>query len=108
MVKKYVSDMLLKYVESLNLPPCTNVYKRCAIESTHILQEEDDKILSLGMFMHPKEKKIEDQEEQVEEEWSSYLSSKPHNGNTQISMNTPSYTIDDDPPCDIIVSFMGG
>jgi hypothetical protein len=23
-------------------------------------------------------------------------------------MNTPSYTIDDDPPCDIIVSFMGG
>jgi hypothetical protein len=60
--------MLLKYVESLNLPPCTNVYKISAIESIHILQEKDDKSLSLGMLMHPKEKKIEEQEEQVEEQ----------------------------------------
>jgi hypothetical protein len=59
--KKYAYDMLLKYVESLNLPSCTNVYKRSAIESTHIFQKEDDKSLSLGMLMHPKEKKIEDQ-----------------------------------------------
>jgi hypothetical protein len=54
--------------------------------------------------MHPKEKEKEDKEEQVEEEWSSYPSPTPNNGNTQIPMNTPSYTIDDDPLCDIIVS----
>jgi hypothetical protein len=41
--KTYVFDMLWKYCESLNLPPCTNVYKISVIESTHILQEEDDK-----------------------------------------------------------------
>jgi hypothetical protein len=74
--------------------------------TTHILQEEDDKSLSFGMPMHPREKKIEEQEEQVEEEWSSYPSSDPHNGNTQITMNTSSYTIDDDPLCDIIVSII--
>jgi hypothetical protein len=56
------------------------------------------------MPMHPKEKKKEDIEEQVEEEWSSYPSPTPNNGNTQIPMNTPSYTIIDDPLCDIIVS----
>jgi hypothetical protein len=56
------------------------------------------------MPMHPKEKEKEDKEEQVEEEWSSYPSPTPNNGNTQIPMNTPSYTIDDDPLCDIIVS----
>jgi hypothetical protein len=54
--------------------------------------------------MHPKEKEKEDKEEQVEEEWSSYPSPTPNNGNTQIPMNTPSYTIDDDPLCDTIVS----
>jgi hypothetical protein len=42
-------------------------------------EEKDEKSLSLGMPMHPKEKKIEDQEEQVEEEWSSYPSSSPNN-----------------------------
>jgi hypothetical protein len=72
--------------------------------TTHILQEEDDKSLSFGMPMHPREKKIEEQEEQVEEEWSSYPSSNPNNRNTQIPMNALSYTIDDDPLCDIIVS----
>ena len=36
--------------------------------------EEDDKSLSLGMPMHPKEKEIEEQKEQVEEEWNSYPS----------------------------------
>jgi hypothetical protein len=54
--------------------------------------------------MHPKEKKIEDQEEQVEEEWISYPSPTPNNGSTQIPMNTHSYTIDGHPLCDIIVS----
>jgi hypothetical protein len=67
-------------------------------------EEEGDKSLSLGMPMHCKENKIEEQEEQVEEEWSSYPSSSPNNGNTQIPMNTSSYTIDDDPLCDIIDS----
>jgi hypothetical protein len=52
--EKYAYDMLLKYCEILNLLPCTNVYERSAIESTHILQEEEDKSLSLGMPMHPK------------------------------------------------------
>jgi hypothetical protein len=67
----YALDMLWKHYESLNLPHCTNVYKRSAIESTNILQEEDDKRLSLGMPMPPQEedkeeqKKIEEQEEQV-------------------------------------------
>jgi hypothetical protein len=108
--EKYEYDMLLKHCESLNLLPCTNVYKRIAIESTHILQEEDEKILSLGMSMPPQEKdkeeqkKIEEQEEQGEGECSSYPSSTPNNGNTQIPMNTPSYTVDDDPLCDKIVS----
>ena len=55
--KTYALRMLLKHVESLNLPPITNVYKRSAIENTHILQEEDDKSLSLGMPMHPKMRK---------------------------------------------------
>ena len=40
--KIFALRMLLKHVESLNLPPITNVYKRSALESTHILQEEDD------------------------------------------------------------------
>ena len=80
-----------------------------ARESTNVLQEEDDKSLSLGMTMPPKE---EYKEEQVEEEWSSYPSSTPNNGNIQIPMNNPSYTIssDDDsslpssPLCGTIVS----
>jgi hypothetical protein len=58
--KTYALDMLWKhcesYLERLNLSPCTNVYKRSVIESTSILQEEDDKGLSLGMSVHPKEK----------------------------------------------------
>jgi hypothetical protein len=53
--KTYVFDMRRKYCEILNLPPCTNVYKRSVIESTHMLQEEDDKRLSLGMPMPPQE-----------------------------------------------------
>jgi hypothetical protein len=107
--EKYAYDMLLKHFESLNLLPCTNVYKRSAIEITNILEEEDDKSLSLGMPMSPQEeykeeeKKIEEQEEQVEEDWSSYPSMTPNNGNTQIPMNTAFYIIDDDPLCDIIV-----
>jgi hypothetical protein len=93
MVKNYAYDMLLKHCESLNLLPCTNIYKISVIKSTHILQE-DDKSLSLGMPIPPQEedkeeqKKIEEQEEQVEEEWSSYPSSTPNNGNTRIPMNT--------------------
>ena len=35
----------------------------------------------------------EDNKGQVEEEWSSYLSSIPSNGNAQVFINTPSYTI---------------
>jgi hypothetical protein len=106
----YAYEMLLKHCEGLNLFPCTNSYKRSAIESTNILQEDDDKSLSLGISMPPQEKDKEEQkktgkqEEQVEEEWSSYPSSTPNNGNTQIPMNTASYIIDDDPLCDIIVS----
>ena len=46
------------------------------------------------MPMQPQE---EDAEEQVEEEWSSYPSPTPNNGNP---MNTPSNNIDDDPLCD--------
>jgi hypothetical protein len=61
----------------------------------------------MGMPMHPNEKKIEEQEEQVEEEWSSYPSSSPNNGNTQIHMSTPSYTIDNDPLCDIMCLIYG-
>jgi hypothetical protein len=68
------------------------------------LQEEEEKSLSLGMPMHPKEKEKEDKEEQVEEEWSSYPSSTPNNGNTQIPINNASYIIDDDTLCDITVS----
>jgi hypothetical protein len=66
--------MLLKHCESLNLLPCTNFYERSAIESIHILQEGEDKSLSLGMPMHPKEKEKKDKEEQVKEEWSTYPS----------------------------------
>jgi hypothetical protein len=66
--EKYAYDMLLKHCESLNLLPCTNVHERSTIESTHILQEEEDKSLILGIPMHPpKEKEEEDKEEQVEE-----------------------------------------
>jgi hypothetical protein len=50
----YAYAMLLKHCEILNLLPCTNVYERCAIERTHILQEEEEKSLSLHMSMHPK------------------------------------------------------
>jgi hypothetical protein len=40
----------------------------------------------------------------VEEEWSSYPSSTLNNGNTQIPMNSPSCTLDDDPLCNITAS----
>jgi hypothetical protein len=43
----------------------------------------------------PVQPQEEDKEEQVVEEWSSYPSPTPNNGNTQIPMNTPSYNIDD-------------
>jgi hypothetical protein len=69
--KTYALDMLWKHYESyvvkLNPPPCTNVYKRSAIERTHILQEEDDKSLSIWMSMHPKEREIENEEQEVQE-----------------------------------------
>ena len=80
-----------------------------AQESTNVLQKEGDKSLSLGMPMHLKEDECtgeeqekEDKEEKVEEEWSSYPSSSPNNGNEQIPMKTPSYTIasNDDIYCD--------
>jgi hypothetical protein len=51
----YAYEMPLKHCESLNLFSCTNNYKRSAIESTNILQEEDDKSLSLRMSMPPQE-----------------------------------------------------
>jgi hypothetical protein len=35
--EKYSYNMLMKHCESLNILPCTNVYERSAIESTHIL-----------------------------------------------------------------------
>ena len=45
--------MLMEYVESLNIPLGTNYLNaRNHVES---VKEEDDKILSLGMPMHPKE-----------------------------------------------------
>jgi len=73
---KYMDDMLLRYVKSLNIPVGTNVLNaRNHVESAK------------------EEQKKEDNEEQVEEEWSSYPSSIPNNGNAQIPMNTPSYTI---------------
>ena len=101
--RKYMKDMLDNYVRSLNIPLCTNILNaRNHVESAKEEQKkEDDKSISLGMPMQPQE---EDKEEQVEEEWSSYPSPTPNNGNTQIPMNTPSYTIDDDPLCDISLS----
>ena len=83
--KKYMDDMLVRYVKSLNIPLCTNILNaRKHVESA---KEEQEK---------------EDNEEKVEEEWSSYPSSSPNNGNEQIPMKTPSYTIanDDDLYCD--------
>ena len=57
---KYVYDILMKHVESLNIPLGTNFLNaRNHVES---VKEEDDKILSLGMPMHPKEKEIEEKE----------------------------------------------
>jgi hypothetical protein len=40
----------------------------------------------------------------VEEESSSYPSPTPNNGNTQIPMNSPLYSVDDDPLCIISLS----
>jgi hypothetical protein len=48
-------------------------------------KEGDDKILSLWMCMPPQEE--EEKEEQVEEEWSSYPSPTPRNGNEHILTN---------------------
>ena len=74
--KTYMDDMLLRYVKSMNIPLCTNALNaRNHVESA---KEEQMK---------------EDNETQVEEEWSSYPSSIPNNGNAQIPMKTPSYTI---------------
>ena len=105
MANKELKDLFFKYIESLNLPPVTNdLNARNHVESDREDQkkeEEDDNSISLGMPMQPQE---EDEEEQVEEEWSSYPSPTPNNGNTQIPMNTPSYTIDDNPLCDISLS----
>ena len=58
---KDLYDTLMKYAESLNIPLGTNFLNaRNHVES---VKEEDDKILSLGMPMHPKEKEIEEKEE---------------------------------------------
>jgi hypothetical protein len=98
--RKYMKDVLDNYGKSLNIPLCTNVLN--ARNHVEIAKEEqkkeDDKSISLGMPMQPQE---EDKEEQVEEEWSSYPSPTPNNGNTQ---NIPSYNIDDDPRCEISLS----
>ena len=72
---KYMDDMLLRYVKSLNIPLCTDI---------------------LNARKHSKsakEEQKEDNKQKVEEEWSSYPSSSPNNGNEQILMKTPSYTI---------------
>ena len=102
---KDLYDTLMKYVESLNIPLGTNFLNaRNHVES---VKEEDDKILSLGMPMHPIEKEIEEKEEKVEEEWSSYPSPTPNKGNTQIPMNNSFYNDNDlpsSPLCGSIVS----
>ena len=99
-VSKDILDSVLMYVKSSNLPPCTNAlnkgnYVESATEGTNVLQEEndkrislgmpmhhqeeesdeeiqeDDENISLGMSMHPKEKEIDNEEkgEQEKEEW---------------------------------------
>ena len=99
---KELHDCFSRYVLSLNLPCVTNTLNaRNYVESDREeikKGEEDDKNISLGMPMQPRE---EDEEEQVEEEWSSYPSPTPNNG---IPMNTPSYIIDADPICDFSLS----
>ena len=64
---KYMDDMLLRYVKSLNIPLCTDILNaRNHVESA---KEEQMK---------------EDNEEQVEEEWSSYPCSI-HNKGIEVS-----------------------
>ena len=85
MATKVVQDALLMHIKSCNIPVGTNALNaRNHVESA---KEEQMK---------------EDNEEQVEEGWSSYPSSIPNNGDAQIPMKTPSYTIanDDDLYCD--------
>jgi hypothetical protein len=72
-----------KYVERLNIPLGTDFLN----ERNHVgsAKEGYDKSLSLGMCMPPQEE--EENEEQVEEEWSSYPSLTPSNGNEHIFTN---------------------
>ena len=102
MIDKELHDCFSRYVQSLNLPCVTNTSNaRNYVESDREEQkkeEEDDKRISSGIPMQPQ---YEDEEEQVEEEWSSYPSPTPNNG---IRMNTPSYIIDADPLCDFSLS----
>ena len=83
----FVRDSFLKYLEeeSYNISVGTNgLNERNYVES---VQEEEMK---------------EDNEEQVDEGWSSYPSSIPNNGDAQTPMKTPSYIIAnyDDLYCD--------
>ena len=100
--KTYAYAVLLKQIESLNIPSCTDILNaRNYVESDREelkKEEEDDKSISFEMPMQPQE---EDEEGEVEEEWSSYPSPTPNNGNP---MNTPSNNIDHYPLCDISLS----
>jgi hypothetical protein len=74
--RKKVLDFLVK------------IYKMCkASVGTNVLDQ--------GNYVGgAKEEHVkEDNETQVEEEWSSYPSPNPNNGNTQVLMKTPSHTI---------------
>ena len=87
MGSKFVRYAFLKYLEegSYNIPVGTkDLNERNYVEN---VQEEEMK---------------EDNEEQVDEGWSSYPSYSLNNGDAQIPMKTPSYIVanDDDLYCD--------
>lgn len=53
-----IRESLLRYAKSLNLPPCTNAlnkgnYVESAMKGINVLQEENDKGISLEIPMHP-------------------------------------------------------
>ena len=73
---KAINDSLLTYMKLCNIHVGANALSEGNyFESAKEVQEK------------------EDNERKVEEEWSSYPSSIPNNGNFQVPMNTPSYTI---------------
>jgi hypothetical protein len=95
----YVMWSFRKYVESLNIPLGTDFLNaRNHVESD---KEGDDKSLRLGMCMPPQEEV--EKEEQVKEEWSSYPSPTPSNGNEHILTNDV-LSLSSSPLCETIMT----